>query len=201
MNKVYGYFRLSPKEQNENCYLAKLLEAGVSENNIYTDKISNTNSDCLAFKRLLKKLKPRDLLFVVSLDHLGKNCDEVKNHWEIITKEHDCDLAVLDTPVLDTRLGENVKDVVLEAFDAFSRIKRNYAHQRQAEGIAVAKVNDTAFGRPTKPIPENFYVVADLYSKEMISARGAAEQLNVDRKTFLKWYQNESSSTRSSLSE
>ena len=201
MKKVYGYIRLSPKEQNENGYLTKLLEADVAESNIYTDKISNTNSDCPSFRRLLKKLNPEDMLFVVSLDHLGKNCDEVKKHWEAITKDCNCDLAVLDTPVLDTRLGETVKDVVNEAFDAFSRIKRNCAHQRQAEGIAVARVNDATFGRPAKPIPENFPLVADLYSKELISARGAAERLNVDRKTFLKWYRSESNPGQGGLAE
>lgn len=196
MKKVYGYFRLSPKEQNENSYLTKLLEAGVPENQIYKDKVSNTGSDCTAFRQLLKKLNAGDTLFIVSLDHLGKDCDDVKSHWQIITKERGCDLAVLDTPVLDTRLGETVKDVVIEAFDAFSRIKRNYAHRRQAEGIAVARVNGATFGRSAKPIPESFPAVADMYEKKLISARGAAERLNVDPKTFLKWYRSEAAAIK-----
>lgn len=189
MKRIYGYIRLSPKEQGENRYLNKLLEAGVPENQVFTDKVSNTSSDCAAFRRLIKKLNPGDMLFVATLDHLGKNCDEVKEHWKIITKDRGCDLAVLDTHVLDTRLGENV---VIESFSAFSRIKQNYAHQRQAEGIVVAKVNDVAFGRPTKPIPDNFPAVADMYEKKLISSRGAAERLNVAPSTFLKWYRNES---------
>ena len=105
------------------------------------------------------------MVFVATLDHLGKNCDEVKDYWKIITKDRGCDLAVLDTPVLDTRLGENLKDIVIESFSAFSRIKRNYTHQRQAEGIAVAIVSDAAFGRPVKAIPEHFRLVADLHEK------------------------------------
>ena len=104
---------------------------------LFEDKISNTSSDCPAFRRLTKKLNPGDILFVTSLNQLGKNCDEVKEHWKIITKDCNCDLVVLDTPVMDTRTGETIKDVVIETFDAFSRIKRNYARQRQAEGIAV----------------------------------------------------------------
>ena len=192
MKKAYGYIRLLPRDQNEKGRLAKLVESGVPENQIYIEKISNTNSECPSFRRLLKKLNPGDTLFIITLDHLGKNCDEVKRHWEIVTRKHSCDLVVLDTPVLDTRLGDNVKDVVFEVFDAFSRIRRNYAHQRQAEGIAVAKVNDAAFGRPAKAIPDNFPAVADLYEKKLISSRGAAERLNVAPSTFLKWYRNES---------
>ena len=101
-------------------------------------------------------------------------------------------MVVLDTRVLDTRFGETIKDVVIETFDAFSRIKRNYARQRQAEGITVAKVNDATFGRPAKPIPYIFPAVADLYEKNLISSRGAAERLNVAPSTFLKWYKNKS---------
>ena len=108
--KTYGYFRSSPKEQNENSYLTKLLGAGVPENQIYRDKVSSTGSDCTAFRQLLKKLNVGDTLFVVKLDHLGKNCDDVKNHWQIITKERGCEL---DMPMLDTRLGETVKYVVI----------------------------------------------------------------------------------------
>lgn len=188
MGKVYGYLRQSPKVQLENTQLNQLLEAGVEENLIFTDKASNTASDCAAFRHLLRKLNPGDLLFVVTLDHLGKTCDEVKDHWRIITIERGCDLAVLDTPLLDTRQGETVKDLVLEVLIFSSRIRRNYARQRQAEGIALAKANDIFLGRPAKPIPDNFSVVADMYSKKLLSARVAAERLNVDRKTFLKWY-------------
>ncbi|MBR1473334.1 MAG: recombinase family protein [Paludibacteraceae bacterium] len=201
MKKVYGYIRLSPKEQSENNYSTKLAEAGVPESLIYTDKISNTNSDCAAFKRLVKKLNPGDLLFVTGLNQLGKNCDEVKEHWRIVTKDCNCDLVVLDTPVLDTRLGETIKDVVIEAFDAFSKIKRNYARQRQAEGIAVARVNDVTFGRRSMPIPKEYDAVAGMYGNDLISAREAARRLNVSVSTFLKWYRGGSVSTQSTNSE
>lgn len=192
MGTVYGYIRQTPKEQNDIGQSTRLLEAGVKKAFLFEDKISNTSSDCPAFRRLIRKLNPGDILFVTSLDQLGKNCDEVRDHWKIITTDRGCDLTVLDTPVLDTRLGENVKDIVIESFSAFSRIKQNYTHQRQAEGIAVAKVNDAAFGRPTKPIPDNFPAVADMYEKKLISSRGAAKRLNVAPSTFLKWYRNES---------
>lgn len=190
MKKVFGYIRLTIKEQNDNSYLARLLEAGVPENQIYTEKITNTNSDCPSLRRMIKKINAGDMVFVIKLDHLGKDCEEVRKHWELITKDCNCDLAVLDTPVLDTRLGENIKDVVLQSFEAFSRIKRNYAHQRQAEGIAVAKVNDVMFGRRSMPIPENYAAVAGMYSNKIISAREAARRLNVATNTFLKWYRS-----------
>ena len=199
MKKVYGYIRLSPREQNENTDLAKLREAGVEESLIFQDKISNTSSDCAALRRLIKKLNPGDKLMIVSLDHLGKNCDEVKDHWRIITKDRGCDLRVLDTPVLDTSRGEDVKDIVLEVFNSYSRIKRNYAHQRQAEGIAVARVNEAAFGRPSKQIPENFPAVAALYDRSLISSREAAERLNVSPGTFLKWYRGRDALAQSTV--
>lgn len=192
MGTVYGYIRHTPKEQNDIGQSTRLLEAGVKKAFLFEDKISNTSSDCPAFRRLTKKLNPGDILFVISLDQLGKNCDEVKEHWKVITKDCNCDLVVLDTPVMDTRTGETIKDVVIETFDAFSRIKRNYARQRQAEGIAVAKVNDVSFGRRLKPIPDNFSDVAEQYDKKLISSRDAGIQLNVDAKTFLKWYRNRS---------
>ena len=196
MKRIYGYIRLSPKEQGENRYLNKLLEAGVPENQVFTDKVSNTSSDCAAFRRLIKKLNPGDMLFVATLDHLGKNCDEVKEHWKIITKDCGCDLAVLDTPVLDTRLGENVKDIVIESFNAFSRIKRNYAHQRQAEEIAIARVNEVTLGRRSMPIPDNYTAIAGMYGNNQISAREAARRLNVATSTFLKWYRGGNTSTQ-----
>ncbi len=190
MKKVFGYIRLTIKEQNDDSYLARLLEAGVPKNQIYIEKITNTSSDCPSLRRMIKKINAGDMVFVVKLDHLGRDCEEVRKHWELITKDCNCDLAVLDTPVLDTRLGENIKDVVLQSFEAFSRIKRNYAHQRQAEGIAVAKVNDVMFGRRSMPIPENYAAVAGMYSTNLISAREAARRLNVATNTFLKWYRS-----------
>ena len=190
MRKVFGYIRLTIKEQNDDSCLSRLLEAGVPENQIYIEKITNTRSDCPSLRRMIKKINAGDMVFVVKLDHLGRDCEEVRKHWELITKDCNCDLAVLDTPVLDTRLGENIKDVVLQSFEAFSRIKRNYAHQRQAEGIAVAKVNDVMFGRRSMPIPENYTAVAGMYSNNIISAREAARRLNVATNTFLKWYRS-----------
>ena len=201
MSKVFGYIRLTPREQNKNSYMVRLLETGVPENQIYIEKISNYYSDCPSLRQMIKKLNPGDLVFVVRLDHLGKDCEEVRKHWEVITKERNCDLAVLDTPVLNTRLGENIKDVVLQTFEAFFRIKRNFAHQRQAEGIAVAKVNDVMFGRRSMPIPENYTAIAGMYSDNIISAREASRRLNVATNTFLKWYLNENSPEQSTLTK
>jgi len=196
MGKAYGYIRQTPKDQNDVTQLTMLMDAGVNEAFLFEDKISNTSSDCPAFRRLIKKLNPGDILFVTSLDQLGKNCDEVKEHWKAITKDCNCDLVVLDTPVLDTRLGENVKDIVIKSFNAFSRIKRNYAHQRQAEGIAIARVNEVTLGRRSMPIPDNYTAIAGMYGNNQISAREAARRLNVATSTFLKWYRGGNTSTQ-----
>ena len=190
MKKAYGYMRLSPGDAENNEYRAKLMEAGAAEDRIFTDMILNTSSDCPAFKELLALLKPGDLLFIISLNQLGINCDETAERWRIITKERGCDLAVLDMPLIDTRCGDEIKDLVLQVFDCVTSIRKNYSHQRQAEGIKSAKERNVSFGRHAKPIPKKFNTIAGLYEKKQISARAASERLNVSSDTFLKWYRN-----------
>ena len=201
MRKTYGYMRLSPGEQRESSYLAMLTEAGVQKEQVYIDRISGTDSECAAFRCLVRDLESDDMLFVVSLNHLGKNSEEVKEHWQIITKDCGSDLAVLDMPLLDTRQDENIKDLVVQIFEEISKIRKSYSHQRQIEGIKKAKERNVSFGRHTKPIPKDFKKVADMYDKKQISARSAAERLNVSPKTFLKWYRNRGETIRNTHSD
>jgi len=191
MKKAYGYVRLSPDDVNKNKYLAKLQEAGATKGQIYIETISDRNSEYPAFEQLLSLLTPGDLLFVVSLNHLGKNCNETAEKWRIITKERCCDLAVLDTPLIDTRRGEEIKDIVLQMFYCVNSISKSYFRQRQAEGIKKAKERNVSFGRQPKPQPEDFERVKAMYDQKIISGRGAARLLNVSPSTFNRWYQAE----------
>ena len=198
MKKVYGYIRQSYQNQKENSFRNKLLEAGVPENQVFSDSVSNTNSDCPSFRQLISMLNSGDTLFVVSLCHLGKNSDEVKEHWQLITNDCGCDVVVLDMPLLDTRRDESIKELVVQLFDESAKIRKSYSRQRQAEGIKKAKEQNVSFGRHAKPIPKDFEKVANLYEKKKISARAAAEKLSISSDTFLKWYRNTKASNCSS---
>ena len=191
--RVYGYVRVSTREQNEARQVIALEEFGVDE--IMMDKQSGKDFNRPEYRALLERLSPGDVLVIKSIDRLGRNYEEIQNQWRVLTKEKGVDICIVDMPILDTRRGKDllgtfISDLVLQLLSFVAENERTNIKQRQAEGIAVAKVNDAAFGRPLKPIPDSFPLVADLFSKEMISARGAAERLNVDRKTFLKWYRN-----------
>jgi len=198
MKKIYGYIRQSHQDQKENNLLTKLLEAGVPESHIYTDNLSATNDACTALEQLIRRLNPGDTLFINTLSHLGKNSDEVKERWQLITKDCGCDVVVLNMPLLDTRRDENIKDIVVQLFDETAKIRKSYSSQRQAEGIKRAKEQNVSFGRHAKPIPKEFKKIAGLYEKKQISARAAAERLSVSSDTFLKWYRNTKASSRSS---
>ena len=130
MKKACGYIRLSVTEQNMSAYLLWILEAGVSEEQIFIDRITSTASDCLSFRQMTSKMNRGDTLFVVGLDHLGMNTSEVKEHWQLITKDCGCDVVVLDMPLLDTRRDESIKDLVIQLFDETSKIRKSYSRQR-----------------------------------------------------------------------
>ncbi len=186
--RIYGYARLLPKEQKSRAQLDALLDAGITESMIYTDRVSSSGADSPSFRRLLKKLRPGDVLCITDLGRLGSNYDEITERWRTVTKDLGCHMAVLDTPLLDTRRGDEVSDLVLQIFRSFGEIGSSWRRQRQAEGIAVAKANDVAFGRPAKARPENFDYIAGLYDRRLVSSRDAAERLDVSQKTFLKWF-------------
>ena len=187
-SRFYGYARLLPREHRSSAQHDALLQAGVSDGMIYTDRVSSSGSGSPALRRLLKKLRPGDVLFVTELSRLGSNYDEITDCWRTVTKDLNCDMVVLDTPLLDTRRGNDVSELVLQIFRSFDEIGSSWRRQRQAEGIAVAKANDVAFGRPAKTRPENFDYIAGLYDRRLVSSRDAAERLDVSQKTFLKWF-------------
>ncbi len=190
--KIYGYIRVSTKEQHIDRQQIALDEFGVPPQNVFIDKMSGKNFDRPAWKKLMRKLKPDDLLVVKSVDRLGRNYAEMIEEWRIITKEKQADIYVIDMPILDTRgkrdlMGTLIGDLVLALMSFFSQSERDAIRKRQAEGIAVAKAKGIKFGAaPMKP-PAEFPGIHSQWAKGELSARGAAKMLGVSHHTFLKW--------------
>ena len=161
---VYGYIRVSSKDQKEDRQQIALKEVGVELRNIYIDKQSGKDFNRPQYKKMLRKLKKDDLLYIKSIDRLGRNYEEILQQWRVLTKEKGIDIVVLDMPLLDTRRGKDLmgtflSDIVLQVLSFVAENERTNIRQRQAEGIAAAKAKGIKFGRPPLPLPENFYEV------------------------------------------
>ena len=189
----YGYARVSSKEQTEQRQIIALTEFGVSSKNIYMDKQSGKDFERPRYKRLIKKLRPGDLLVVQSIDRLGRNYSEILEQWRLITKEKRADILVLDMPLLDTRsqsrdlTGVFIADLVLQILSYVAQTEREMIRKRQAEGIAAAKARGVHFGRSPMPMPEAYEKVRQKWENGELSARAAAAALGVSHSTFLKW--------------
>ena len=162
MGNCYGYIRVSTREQNEDRQLIALRKLSISEKNIFLDKMSGKDFDRPQYRKLVRKLKKDDLLYIKSIDRLGRNYTEILEQWRILTKEKGIDIVVLDMPLLDTRRGKDLmgtflSDIVLQVLSFVAENERTTIRQRQAEGIAAAKARGVRFGRPPKALPENFY--------------------------------------------
>ena len=186
---IYGYMRVSSKEQNEDRQKIALTEMGVPENNIYMDKQSGKDFERTQYKRLLRKLNENSVLYIKSIDRLGRNYGELNEQWRIITKEKKADIVVIDMPLLDTRreknlLGTFISDVVLALLSYVAENERTNIKQRQAEGIAAAKARGVKFGRPPLPIPQNFYQMHKDWRAGKITIDEAAKACNMCPKTF-----------------
>ena len=189
--KVYGYMRVSSREQNEERQKIALCEAGVLERNIYMDKLSGKNFERPQYKKLLKKLDSNSILFVKSIDRLGRNYKDLNEQWRIITKEKCADIVVIDMPLLDTRreknlLGTLISDIVLALLSYVAENERMNIKQRQAEGIAAAKARGVKFGRPPIPLPKNFEQVHKDWRAGKINVSQAAKECGMSETTFLR---------------
>ena len=187
--KIYGYVRVSSMEQNEMRQLVALGNIGVAKSNIYVDKQSGKDFERPRYKKLVKKLKPGDLLYVLSIDRLGRNYVEILDQWRLLTKEKGIDIVVLDMPLLDTRngkdlLGTFIADLVLQILSFVAQTEREHIRERQAQGIAAAKRRGVKFGRPTKEVPPNFYDVVVSWKKGEFTGREAAKICNMPLSTF-----------------
>lgn len=187
--KIYGYIRVSSKDQNEDRQRIALHEMGVPETNIYIDKQSGKDFKRPAYKRMVRKLKSDDLLYIKSIDRLGRNYEEIQNQWHILTKEKGVDIYVIDMPLLDTRRGKDLvgtflSDIVLQVLSFVAENERTNIRQRQAEGIAAAKARGVKFGRPELPYPDNFRKVHHDWRKKKITLKQAAEACGMPIGTF-----------------
>lgn len=195
-NQIYGYIRVSSRDQNEDRQVIAMREFGIAEKNLVIDKQSGKDFARPGYRRLLRKLKPNDTLVIKSIDRLGRNYDEVLEQWRLLTKEKQVDIVVLDMPLLDTRKGRDligtlISDIVLQLLSYVAQTEREFIHQRQAEGIAAAKARGVKFGRKPKERPAEYEYLRDEWRAGRISARAAARQLGVAHRTFMKWIEQE----------
>lgn len=186
---IYGYIRVSSGDQNEDRQLIALKEVGVPEKNIYLDKQSGKDFNRPQYKKLLRKMKKDDLLYIKSIDRLGRNYEEILQQWRVLTKEKCIDIVVLDMPLLDTRRGKDLmgtflSDIVLQVLSFVAENERTNIKQRQAEGIAAAKAKGVRFGRPPRPLPENFHSCYQRWKQGEITGTAAAKECGMPLATF-----------------
>ena len=192
-NKVYGYARVSARDQNLDRQIGALNEFGVEPSMVLTDKASGKDFNRPAYKRLMRKLRPGDTVVIKSIDRLGRDYEEILVEWRRITKDKQAAVVVLDMPLLDARTAKNgitgvfLSDLVLQLLSYVAQVERENIKQRQAEGIAAAKARGVRFGRPKIPIPDNFEVVLDDYESGRITRKQASENLGVCMTTFDEW--------------
>ena len=191
MTTTYGYVRVSSREQNEDRQIIALRERVTSEKNIYMDKQSGKDFDRPQYKRLIRRLKKDDLLYIKSIDRLGRNYAEILEQWTILTKEKGIDVVVLDMPLLDTRRGKDLmgtflSDIVLQVLSFVAENERSNIRQRQAEGIAAAKARGVRFGRPQIEIPDHFWLTVQAWERKEITFREAVRQCDMSEATFYR---------------
>ena len=190
MENIYGYIRVSTKEQNTDRQYVAMLEAGLNRSKIYMDMKSGKDFERPKYKKLIKKLRPDDTLVITSIDRLGRNYDEILEQWRIITKEKHLNIVVLDMPLLDTRKKEKdltgtfIADLVLQILSYVAQNERENIRKRQAEGIAAARERGVHLGRKKKELPDNFYEVVARWRAHEFTFREALVMLDVSKSYF-----------------
>lgn len=187
--KVYGYVRVSTREQNEDRQMIAMAEMGVPAENIFTDKQSGKDFNRPQYKRLMKRLKEEDVMYIKSIDRLGRNYEDILEQWRIITKVKKADIVVIDMPILDTRRDKNligtlISDIFLQVLSFVAENERTTIRQRQAEGIAAAKARGVRFGRVPKHLPENFHDVYQRWKRKELTIEQAAAECGMAKSTF-----------------
>ena len=186
---IYGYIRVSSIDQNENRQLMAMNEKQIPAKNLYIDKQSGKDFERPNYKKLVKKLEPGDLLYILSIDRLGRNYKEIQEQWRILTKEKEIDICVIDMPLLDTRNGKDligtfIADLVLQILSFVAHSERENIRKRQAEGIAAAKNRGVKFGRPERPLPDNFNQVHQDWRNKKMTLQQAANACEMPVGTF-----------------
>ncbi|MGN0316191.1 MAG: recombinase family protein [Fusicatenibacter sp.] len=188
---IYGYVRVSSTDQNEDRQMIALREAAVPEKNIFMDKQSGKDFDRPNYKKLVRKLKAGDLLYVLSIDRLGRNYKEIQEQWRLLTQEKGIDICVLDMPLLDTRNGKDlmgtfIADLVLQILSFVAQSERENIKKRQAEGIAAAKAKGVRFGRPEKEVPEDFGKLVRAWEQKKLPLSEVLKQCAMSEATFYR---------------
>ncbi len=191
MGKSYGYIRVSTKEQNEDRQLEAMRKSDVPDKNIFSDKQSGGDFERPQYRRMMGILKNDDVLYVKSIDRLGRNYSEILEQWRILTKEKKVDIVVLDMPLLDTRIGKDLmgtflSDIVLQVLSFAAENERSNIKQRQAEGIAAAKARGVRFGRPKKKEPQNFEAMVSLWENKKMTLSEILESCDMSKSTFFR---------------
>ena len=191
MEKVYGYCRVSSLNQNEDRQLIAMSESGVPECNVYVDKQSGKDFGRPEYKKLVRKLRHGDLLYILSIDRLGRNYEEIQNQWRALTKDIGIDICVIDMPLLDTRNGKDlmgtfIADLVLQILSFVAQNERENIKKRQAQGIAAAKEKGVKFGRPEKRVPDNFSEIIEAWNTGKISIAEALKICDMSESTFYR---------------
>lgn len=194
---MYGYARVSTQAQNEQRQLIALQEFGVERRSIFIDKQSGKDFNRASYRRLVRRLKPDDVLVVGSIDRLGRNYHEILEEWRKITKDKRAAIVVLDMPLLDTRksndlTGTLIADIVLQLLSYVAETERAFIRKRQAEGIAAAKLRGVRFGRQPLDRPPRFQELKSDWLNQKTTARAAAKELGISHTTFLNWVREES---------
>ena len=192
MVQVYGYVRVSTKDQNEDRQRIAMLEFPIPEKNIVVEKQSGKDFNRPCYQRLIRRMKKGNLLVIKSIDRLGRNYEEILYQWRMLTREKGIDIVVLDMALLDTREGKDltgtlIADLVLQLLSYVAQTERENIRQRQQEGIRAAKLKGVRFGRPRLPVPAEFDGLHRQWLQQKISSRKAALQLGVSHETFLRW--------------
>lgn len=192
MTEIYGYVRVSAKDQNEERQLIAMRDFGLPEERVFVEKQSGKDFERPVYKKLMRRLRENDTLVIQSIDRLGRNYGEIIEQWRTITKHKKASIVVLDMPLLDTRekrdlIGTLIGDIVLQLLSFVAETEREKIKSRQAEGIAAAKARGVRFGRPEKTPPPEFRELYSQWLAKEISGRKAANRLGVAPQTFLRW--------------
>jgi len=189
--KEYGYIRVSSTDQNEDRQLDAMNALAIPHSQIFIDKLSGKDFNRPAYQALVKKLKPGDLLYIKSIDRLGRNYEEIQNQWRILTKEKGMDITVIDMPLLDTRNGKDLvgtflADIVLQILSFVAQNERENIRKRQSEGIAAAQARGVRFGRPVKKLPKNFAALVKQWERGKLPLSNVLTQTGLKEATFYR---------------
>lgn len=191
MSISYGYVRVSSLDQNEDRQLLAMKNVGIEEQHIYVDKLSGKDFNRPNYKRLIRRVKEGDIIYVLSIDRLGRNYEEIQNQWRLISKDKKADIVVIDMPLLDTRrdkdlIGTLISDIVLQILSFVAESERRSIRERQSAGIAAAKLRGVKFGRPVKDLPDEFLEDMQQWKAGKITMQMVLQKYNISRATLYR---------------